>query len=134
MKKKSFEFILFGLPKTTNAGNRAHWAVKAKEARTWRLNTALAWKAVAGTVCFKTAELTLIRCSSSEPDFDGLVSTFKHVIDGLVDAGAFPSDKMSVIGQPKYQWEKTKRGEGCIRVKVEGFPRRVENASQGDSV
>ena len=114
------EFTLMGLPKTTNSGGRTHWALKTKEARTWK--QAVGWSVPSSYFIGKPlakAKLTLVRCSSSEPDFDGLVSSFKHVIDGLVSAGVIINDKTSTIGQPTYLWEKTKRGMGHIKVTVE---------------
>lgn len=51
---------------------------------------------------------------------DGLVSGFKHVIDGLVVAGVIVDDKPSVIGQSQYRWtyRPSKQG-GMISVKIE---------------
>lgn len=115
------EFEIRGLPKTTNSGGRSHWSLKVKEANKW--------KSLVGTEVLKLgldnlklnrAVLTLTRHSSVEPDFDGLVSSFKHVIDGLVVYGVLTSDKSSVIGQPKYFWEYgIKRVGGKISVKIE---------------
>lgn len=65
------------------------------------------------------AKLTLTRYSSKEPDFDGLCSSFKNVIDGLVEAGVIIDDKMSVIGQPTYAWVKCPPKKGKIKVVVE---------------
>lgn len=115
-----FGFEIPSLPKTTNAGGRAHWALKAKEAKVWKAWVLLCVRQVKfkGPPLQK-ARLTLIRYSSSEPDFDGLVSSFKHVIDGLVDAKVLVSDKQSVIGQPTYLWEYAPPKKGFIRVHVE---------------
>lgn len=65
------------------------------------------------------AKLTLLRASSVEPDYDGLVSGFKHVIDCLVEAGILINDKRENIGVPDYLWEKAPMGKGFIRVTVE---------------
>lgn len=69
----------------------------------------------------KRAKLTLTRCSSQEPDFDGLVSSFKHIIDGLILGGIIENDKMSNIGQPTYIWEKAPREKGKVIIEVEGY-------------
>lgn len=112
------EFELPGLPKTTNSGGRSHWTVKAREAKKWKnLVAVLASKP---PTPLTKAKLTLTRCSAVEPDFDGLVSSFKHVVDGLVDARVIVNDKQSVIGQPAYLWEKASPGKGKIKVRVEG--------------
>ena len=117
--KYTLEFEIEDLPKTYNSLGRAHWTVKAKEARKW-LNLVL-------SVCYskrplqplQRAKLSLVRYSSSSPDSDGLVSSFKHVIDGLRKASIIHNDKFENIGMPDYKWEKVKKGKGKIKVKVE---------------
>lgn len=64
-----------------------------------------------------SAVLLLTRVSSVEPDYDGLVSSFKHVIDGLVEIGILKSDKPSCI-KSTYVWERGSRGHGKIKVLV----------------
>lgn len=70
-------------------------------------------------VPLERARLTLTRYSSVAPDFDGLVSSFKHIIDGLIDAGVIVGDSMKVIGAPTYLWEKTSPAKGRVKVIVE---------------
>ena len=114
------EFSIQGLPLMTN-GIRGHWAKTAREARYWR--SLSAWSArehKRPTAPLTRALVTLTRHSSAEPDFDGLVSAMKPILDGLVDAGVIANDKPSCIAQPKYSWIKAKRGQGRITVKVEG--------------
>lgn len=117
MTSYTLAFTLTGLPKTTNGHSRAHWRSLHKEATKWKRAVRFAINIVPDTP-IKKAKLLLIRRSSSEPDFDGLVSSFKHVIDGLIKAGIIESDKMSVIGQPEYKWEKVSRGAGHIYIEV----------------
>lgn len=66
----------------------------------------------------KKAQLILTRVSAVSPDSDGLVSSFKWVIDGLVRAGVLVNDGYGNIGMPEYRWEKGSRGQGKIRVVV----------------
>lgn len=114
------QFELPGLPKTTNSGGRKHWSVKVGEARRWKRAVFLAVRASAFMgLPLNRAKVTLTRFSSAEPDFDGLVSSFKHVLDGLVESGVLRSDKQSVIGQPTYRWEKCPPKQGHIQVIVE---------------
>lgn len=114
------EFEIMGLPKTTNSGGRDHWAKKVKEAKKWKEFVFLCVRGAGfNETPFPKAKLTLTRFSSVEPDFDGLVSSFKHIIDGLVMAGVIPNDKPSFIGQPTYLWEKCSPGGGKVRVVVE---------------
>lgn len=119
MSKYKFEFILPGLPQMTNALGRKLWFVKAKEAREWKRAVHLAVWLHRPAAPLPFAKLTLVRCSATEPDFDGLVSCFKHIIDGLVSSGILANDRTSNIGQPRYRWEKTPKGKGCVKVTVE---------------
>lgn len=67
----------------------------------------------------KKARLTITRCSSKAPDYDGLVSGAKPIIDALVKLKIIEDDNISVIGQPTFLWEKGKKGQGKMKVKVE---------------
>lgn len=123
--KICFEFILFGLPKRTN-NSATSWRARHAEARKWK---SLVGNIVAANAPLRQilkdrgplekAKLTLTRHSSISPDFDGLVSSFKHVIDGLIEAGVISNDKMSNIGIPEYRWQMTSPKKGQITVKVE---------------
>jgi len=113
------EFEIKSLPPTINEIGRKHWAVKSNIAKRW---IALVWHCC---VLHKVAELDLLmarleltRHSSRECDFDNLASSFKHVIDGLVRARVIRDDKPSIIGSPVFKWEKAKKGQGKITVKV----------------
>lgn len=65
-----------------------------------------------------TARLQLIRHSQTEPDFDGLVSSFKPIIDGLVISGVLENDRSANIGQPDYHWEYAPPKAGKITVRI----------------
>lgn len=65
------------------------------------------------------AKLTLTRHSSRQPDFDGMVHSFKRIIDALVKCGILIDDNPDVIGSPTYKWAKAARGDGHIQVEVE---------------
>lgn len=111
-------FELPGLPATTNKNGRKHWAILAREARTWKGWVAVAVAAQRPKMPLQQARITLTRCSSVESDFDGLVSSFKHVLDGLVSARVIANDKPSCIGQPQYRWERAAPRMGKIRVEI----------------
>ena len=64
------------------------------------------------------ARVEITRCSTTEPDYDGLVAGGKFLLDGLVRAGVLEDDNPRVVGQPVYRWERAKRGAGCVRVVV----------------
>lgn len=76
----------------------------------------------------KKARLTLIRRSSARPDTDGLVSGFKHIIDGLVEARVLENDSFEHIGFPDYRWEHAKAGKGHVSIKVEELESNLEFA------
>jgi Holliday junction resolvase RusA-like endonuclease len=67
----------------------------------------------------KRAKLTLVRYSSVSPDFDGLVSSWKAPIDGLIHAGVIEDDSMEHIGVPAFHWEKAPPKRGKIFIGVE---------------
>ncbi len=114
----TLEFEIKGLPSTANATLRGHWRTHYGKAKTWKRKVWLVVWHLRPPEPLTRAQLTLTRFSSSEPDFDGLVSSFKHVIDGLVEARVLIDDKPSVIGQPVCQWTKAKPGHGKIKVRV----------------
>lgn len=109
------------LPKTTNAQTSMHWSAKQKYVKSWHDLVGYATVGKRPRTPLIRAKLTLTRFSSSEPDFDGLVSSFKHVIDALIVCGVLANDKVSNIGQSIYLWEKAPRKNGKIRVTVESI-------------
>lgn len=115
----SIDFQIDMLPKPVNRQVSMHWAVKAKYVREWHGLVALSVGARKPSAPLERAKLTLRRFSSVEPDFDGLVSSFKPVVDGLIACGVLADDKVSNVGQPEYRWEKCKPRNGCITVRVE---------------
>lgn len=113
-------FVLPGLPKTVNAIGRKHWAAKVREARMWKRLVWLVARPTRPKAPLSKAKLTLTRVSSVCPDSDGLVSSFKHVIDGLIEAGIIENDKYENVGMPSFVWEKGEPGKGFVRILVEG--------------
>lgn len=111
-------FELPGLPKSPNALLGAHWTSRKRTAD----QTTSAVMAVVGR--FKPvkplakAKLTLTRFSSSQPDFDGLVGSFKGTVDALVKIGVLENDKPSNLPGIEYFWEKAPPGQGKIKVQI----------------
>jgi len=119
----TLEFEIEGLPKMTNT-SRVHWTKIRKERRLWKdkVENAVRLERERTAIEFKTlskAKVTIVRFSSVAPDYDGLVSAGKAILDGLVEAKVIIDDNVSVIGRPDYLWQKAKPKEGKIRVKVE---------------
>lgn len=106
------------LPKSTNQQTRMHWAAKAKMVKEIKV----AVLAIVGrnkpSKPLEHAKLVLTRHSASQPDYDGLVSSFKHVLDGLIECGVLEDDDWDHIGAPTYLWELAPRKKGFIQVIV----------------
>ena len=112
-------FSINDLPLTTNAQTSMHWRKKGEYVKTWHLKV---WAAVGKNkpaLSLSLARLILIRFSTTEPDFDGLVSSFKPVIDGLINCSVLQNDRFENIGQPIYGWEKSTRKNSGITVRVQ---------------
>lgn len=107
-----------GLPQTVNQLGRKHWALKVKHNRIWEI---LVRAHAIGNLPDKPltkAMVTLTRYSSREPDFDGLTSSFKCILDSLVKCGVLKDDNSKAIGQPAYVWERCGPKDGSIRIEV----------------
>jgi Holliday junction resolvase RusA-like endonuclease len=122
-KKYQFEFSIPELPPTINVIGRSHWAVKAKNARKWKDSVAHAVRHHRPREPLQRAHLTLIRYSSVRPDFDNLCSSWKNVIDSLIESEIIINDNHATIGQPDYLWEFAPRGQGKITVRIESGAR-----------
>jgi hypothetical protein len=112
-------FIIHELPKPVNRLSGNHWGLYKKYREYWH---ALVSHCVTGKkpkAPLKRAQLTLVRYSSVAPDYDGMVSSWKPVIDGLVKTGVLEDDSMAHIGIPRFEWEKAKPKAGKIFVGVE---------------
>lgn len=116
------KFEIKGLPRMTNR-TRVHWSKTLRHANEWKKLVYMAvMKAGRPPLPLQRARLVLTRCSTQTPDPDGLVSGFKHVIDGLTVAGVLADDKFTNIGMPEYRWEPAKIRQGKVRVEVYGCP------------
>lgn len=115
------EFEIGKLPCMTNAIGRRHWSAKHKERVIWqRLVSEQCYLHKINSLALTKVKLSFVRCSSRPPDFDGLVSGFKVVIDSLVKCGVITDDNVTIVGQPSYTWEHrpTKQG-GRVKIKIE---------------
>lgn len=104
----------------TNQHSRMHWAQRKREADVWKaLIRAKAYECKIDNLNLPKAHITLTRHSSRCPDYDGLVSSFKRAIDGLVDAQVIQDDSFHVIGASRYLWVKAPPGKGFVTIKIE---------------
>lgn len=113
----SIKFRIPGNPKLPNQLLHKHWAIVHSNSHKWRTLVAIATLPFKAFKC-DIASLELIRGGSREPDFDGLVGSFKCVIDGLVKCGVLKDDKPSNIASCQYRFIKTKRDATYIEVGV----------------
>jgi hypothetical protein len=107
------------LPLMPNQLLGAHWRKRSTHATVWR--NAI-WAKIAQhkpSTPLERAHLTLTRGSSTEPDFDGLVGSFKAVIDALVYCRILVNDKQENIGTSTYIWSKCPQKKGFVRIKIE---------------
>ena len=102
----------------TNSKSRTSWRAAMFESRKWKKLVYENCILLRPIEPLTKAKLVLTRFSSSEPDFDGLVSGFKHCIDGLKEAKVILDDKPSIVGQPQFFWHKSKKGMGSIKIEV----------------
>lgn len=109
---------ILDLPKTRNQLQRKHWTVQHKEAKKWKMLVGLGIGPNKPPAPLTKANITLTRFGSREPDFDGLTSSFKAILDGLTEHGIILDDKPSIIGSPTYNFVKAKRKDGKIRIEV----------------
>jgi len=115
------EFELAGLPKRSNQLLRKHRGIVAQERNKWHEQIYTITRIYSPKKPLIYAEISLIRYSSICPDYDGLVSSFKYIIDALIEGGIIKDDKYINIKMPSFHWVKAKRNQGKIRVKVESI-------------
>ena len=115
------ELTLQGLPKMTNA-NSGNWRMRQREAHKWQrmvIDQIVIQRCLRPAEPLKQAVITLTRHSSKMPDYDGLVSGCKHIIDGLKMSNIIIDDNMLVVGQPVYRWQSCSPKEGKMHVRVQ---------------
>jgi len=126
MTPYKLHLIIEGLPKTINSIGRKHFWLKVKEANNWKELVHAEIGSHLPTKPLSHAVVTLLRASSVCPDYDGLVSSFKHVVDGLVESGVLEDDSMHHIGMPSFSWKKAPMRKGYIEIQVHEVPRNVD--------
>lgn len=110
-----------GLPETVNQILSMSLRARMRQKKVWKN---IVWLLTAGKrppAPLKRARLTLTRHSTTRPDPDGLTSSFKHIIDGLVVARILENDRYDNISFPAYEWAHAPAGKGHCTVLVEGI-------------
>lgn len=115
----SLDVTIQGTPKLL-LNSRGHWRTIHAEKKRWRLKTIAAIrKDQLPPKPLTAARITLTRFTSQESDFDNRVSSYKAVVDALVEIGVIASDKDSVLKERHYPWEKVANRYSRIRIQVE---------------
>lgn len=112
------EFEIPGAPPLL-LNSRMHHMAKNRECKKWKH---WVWRATIGK---KPSEPLLVAavtyerfCGYQEPDYDNLVSGFKWVQDGLVEAGILTDDRRGNI-ESEYVWHKAAPKDKRIRVTID---------------
>lgn len=112
------ELEIEGVPKLL-LNYRGHWRAVHAEKKKWRLKTIAALAKANKPACpLVAASLTLTRFTSRPSDFDNRVSSFKAVIDALVEAGVLAADTDEVIRERHYPWVKCANKDSRIKIEV----------------
>lgn len=110
------------LPRLPNQLLGSKWQTRAAHATKWRRIIA-EQVAIAGRPDqpLTKAKVRCVRRSSKRGDYDGIVGSFKALLDGLVHAGVLIDDTHEVIGAPEYDHEKVGAKDGGVFVRVEAL-------------
>lgn len=121
MNKGSYrlEFDIAGTPKATNALLGYGFWTKHKNADLWK--NLVAWRIHGKTPerPLMRAKITLVRFNNRMLDFDGLVASFKPVVDGLVGCGVLWNDTWAVTGKWDVDQIYSPKGHDRIQVTIE---------------
>ena len=105
------------LPKLPNQLLHGHWSTVSRESRMW--HDLVGWSVVAARrpeAPLARARVWFTRRSRSEPDPDGLVGSFKYVLDALVSSRVLENDRRENV-EPIYNWLRAQ--QGSIRIQVQ---------------
>lgn len=117
MDHYSLTFSIDYLP-PVGLNTRGHWRKAHRETQIVDTLVANAVGARKPAKPLKRVTLSLTRKSSVRPDYDGLVQSFKHVVDALVSVGVLEDDSMEHTGQWDCRWEKAAPKAGQVVVTV----------------
>lgn len=116
------EFTLDYLPKRPNEFLKSHgknWTLIKAEKNTLERLMQCELNGKCPKNPWTKVKLLLVRQSSRCPDYDGLVSSFKYVVDLMVNRfKIFVDDSYWVTGQWEVFWAKAPPKKGKIYVKV----------------
>lgn len=120
-----------GLPQLNAAANR-HWRIRAREARHWREVVSAGVKASAEGLPespIQTCALLCERRSSTEPDDDNLVFSFKQIVDAFIELGIVVDDSPEHVGYRRYHWSRVPKKQGMVEITVVDISDAFEGVS-----
>lgn len=118
-KMYKLEIEIMGLPQSTNARSNTNYRSVNANRKLWHENVFYATVGKRPKFPLEKVKLTLVRHSSVPMDYDGIVASFKPVVDGLIHAEIIVDDTMEVTGKWDCDWKKAKAKRGKITIKVE---------------
>lgn len=113
-------FEIEGLPKIAANAN-GNWRGRFGEAKKWKrlVHNAVVLNRLVPATPITKAKLICTRFAfGKKPDFENLAHSFKHIIDGLVEANVLIDDNQEIIGQPEYKHEPAKGRQGKVRIEI----------------
>lgn len=113
------EFELSGLPKSQNVLMRGNRLAHHKTATKWKREVFYATRGQLPFMPLGRAFIRLTRFNYRPLDYDGLVGSFKCIVDGLVEAGVLKNDTWKITGKWNVDQEFSPKGRAFIRVEVE---------------
>lgn len=115
-----FEAQILGTPAGQNRTlRRNHWEVK-KEADKWKDLMLMLTSNKRPNQPLEEARVHVIRYGSRMMDFDGLVSSLKWVMDGLVLGKILKDDSWDITGPWEIDQRKSKRLEARVEIMIVG--------------
>lgn len=114
MYEHSFE--IHELPKMSN-GSHGSWMQEHRRRKKWHRMVGQWLMGRTPPRPIQRARVVFTRCSSVEPDYDGLVHGFKPIRDALVKWGVLEDDRPRNL-EGVYLWEKALRKQGKVRVEI----------------
>lgn len=121
MNTYELSFVIHELPKMANpsGAKSTHWRYAKLERDRWQKLVEIAVMGLPRPERpLKRYRLFLVRYSSTQPDYDGLVRGFKHTIDSLVVLGFLENDRLENTGAWDCTWEKGMPKKGKIFVNI----------------
>ena len=115
------QFEIPGLP-PMNSASGMHWRKRKEFKDKWHSWVRLATLRNRPRSPLTRARVTVVRCSTQQPDYANLGEGSKFIIDALTQShgcGVIEDDSPEYIGRPILEWEKVKRKDQCVRVTVE---------------